>query len=145
MRVIILGCGRVGSAVASALDAEGNEVVVIDRNSDQFRRLDPDFGGTAVVGTGIDQDVLRRAGIEQADVFIALTNGDNTNAMAGQIAKHIFGVPRSIVRIYDPVREQTYANLGLETYCPTTIGVSTVRGILARSSAGNPGQTSGGQ
>jgi trk system potassium uptake protein TrkA len=145
MRVVILGCGRVGAGVASALDAEGHEVAIVDRNSDQFRRLDPDFGGTAVVGTGIDQDVLRRAGIEQADIFIALTNGDNTNAMAGQIAKHIFGVPRSIVRIYDPVREETYHNLGLETYCPTTIGVSIVRGLIERPNRESTGQIPGGR
>lgn len=135
MRFVILGCGRVGAEVASVLDAEGHDVTIIDRNSEQFRRLSPDFNGGAVVGTGIDQDVLRRAGIEQADVFIALTNGDNTNAMAAQIAVHIFSVPRVIARIYDPVREETYRGLGLETYCPTTMGVAKVRELIAQSSS----------
>lgn len=135
MRFVILGCGRVGAQVASLLDAEGHDVTIIDRNSEQFRRLSSDFNGSAVVGTGIDQDVLRRAGIEQADVFIALTNGDNTNAMAAQIAVHIFSVPRVITRIYDPVREETYRNLGLETYCPTTMGVTKVRELIAQSSS----------
>lgn len=145
MRVVILGCGRVGAEVANRLDREGHEVTIIDRNSDQFRRLDQEFNGTAVVGTGIDQDVLRRAGIEQADVFIALTNGDNTNAMAAQIAKHIFNVPRVVARIYDPVREETYSKLGLETYCPTVIGVSTVLGMLAKGGRGEPGPVPGGR
>lgn len=132
MRVVILGCGRVGAGLANQLDAEGHEVTIIDRNSDQFRRLDPEFGGTAVVGQGIDQDILRRAGIEQADFFIALTNGDNTNAMAAQIAQQVFSVPRVIARIYDPVREEMYRNLGLETYCPTTLGMSKVRELMER-------------
>ncbi len=135
MRVVILGCGRVGASLASLLDKEGHEVTVVDRNSDQFRRLDPEFGGTAVVGTGIDQDVLRRAGIEQADVFVAVTNGDNTNVMAAQIAKHVFGVSRVIARIYDPVREETYQRLGLETYCPTTMGVSKIRALMQKPAA----------
>ena len=132
MRAVILGCGRVGAKLASMLDAEGHEVTIIDRNSDQFRRLDAEFGGTAVVGTGIDQDILRRAGIEQAEVFIAVTNGDNTNVMAAQIAKHVFGVPRVIARVYDPEREKTYKNLGLETYCPTTMGVAKIRELMER-------------
>lgn len=132
MRVVILGCGRVGATLASVLDAEGHEVTIIDRNSDQFRRLDPDFGGTAVVGTGIDQDIMRRAGIEQADVFIATTNGDNTNLMAAQIAKHVFGVPRVVARTYDPVREETFRGLGVETYCPTTLGVSKIRQLIEK-------------
>lgn len=127
MHVVILGCGRVGANLANLLDSEGHDVSIIDRNSDQFRRLDPDFRGTAIVGTGIDQEILRRAGIEQADHFIAVTNGDNTNVMAAQVAQRVFHVPRVICRIYDPVREETYRNLGLETYCPTTLGTAMVR------------------
>jgi trk system potassium uptake protein len=132
MRVVILGCGRVGSGLANALDAEGHDVTIIDRNSDQFRRLDPDFSGMAVVGQGIDQDILRRAGVEQADFFLAMTNGDNTNVMSAQIVKHMFRVPRVIVRIYDPVREEIYRSLGLETYCPTNLGVAKAREIMNR-------------
>lgn len=138
MRVVILGCGRVGATLANALDADGNEVTIIDRNSDQFRRLGPDFNGTAVVGTGIDQDILRRAGIEQADFFIALTNGDNTNVMAAQIAQHIFSVPRVLARVYDPVRAETYSQLGLQTYCPTTLGVARVRDLMSRPAQASP-------
>jgi trk system potassium uptake protein len=132
MRVVILGCGRVCSGIANALDAEGHDVTIIDRNGDQFRRLDPDFSGMAVVGQGIDQDILRRAGVEQAEFFLAMTNGDNTNVMSAQIVKHVFRVPRVIVRIYDPVREEIYRNLGLETYCPTTLGVAKAREIMTR-------------
>ncbi len=138
MRVVILGCGRVGASLANALDADGHEVSVVDRNSDQFRRLDPDFNGTAVVGTGIDQDVLRRAGIERADFFIALTNGDNTNVMAAQIAQHMFSVPRAMARVYDPVRAEIYAQLGLETYCPTTLGVARIRDLMNRPAEAPP-------
>lgn len=130
MRVIILGCGRVGSKLATMLDAEGHQVTIVDLNSDQFRRLAPDFKGTAMVGTGIDEDVLRRAGIEQADAFVAVTNGDNTNIMSSQIARVIFGVPKVITRIYDPVRQDTYHAIGLETICPTTIGALTIKNAL---------------
>jgi len=140
MRVVILGCGRVGAHLANQLDTEGHDVTIIDRNSDQFRRLDPDFGGQAVVGTGIDQDILRRAGIESADVFVAVTNGDNTNVMSAQIAKHVFHVPRVITRIYDPVREEIYGLLGLETFSPTVLGVDKVRQLMQIPSSTPSGQ-----
>lgn len=130
MRVIILGCGRVGSTLATMLDAEGHDVTILDLNSDQFRRLGSDFKGTAMVGTGIDEDVLRRAGIEQADAFIAVTNGDNTNIMSSQIARVVFKVPKVITRIYDPVRQDTYRGLGLETICPTILGAQTIKNAL---------------
>lgn len=130
MRVIILGCGRVGSTLATMLDAEGHDVTILDLNSDQFRRLGSDFKGTAMVGTGIDEDVLRRAGIEQADAFIAVTNGDNTNIMSSQIARVVFKVPKVITRIYDPVRQDTYRGLGLETICPTILGAQSIKNAL---------------
>jgi trk system potassium uptake protein TrkA len=120
MRVVILGCGRVGSTLARDLDREGHAVTVIDRNPRQFQRLGAEFGGETVRGTGIDEDVLRLAGIESADVFVAVTNGDNTSIMASQIAREVFSVPHVITRIYDPVREQLYRSLGLDTLCPTT-------------------------
>ncbi len=135
MRVIILGCGRVGSKLATVLDSEGHEVTIIDLNAEQFRRLGPDFKGTAMVGTGIDEDVLRRAGIEQADAFVAVTNGDNTNIMSSQIAKVIFKVPKVVTRIYDQVREDTYHALGLKTICPTTIGAMTIKNVLEDKAA----------
>lgn len=120
MKIVILGCGRVGSTLARTMDREGHSVTVIDRNQQQFQRLGADFGGQTVLGTGIDEDVLRQAGIEGADVFVTVTNGDNTSIMASQIAREVFEVPHVISRIYDPVREDLFKSLGLDTLCPTT-------------------------
>ncbi|HEX2281553.1 MAG TPA: TrkA family potassium uptake protein [Thermomicrobiales bacterium] len=120
MRVVIMGCGRVGARVAGLLDHSGNAITVIDTDSRAFRRLPAGFGGETVIGTGIDEDVLRKAGIEDANAFIAVTNGDNRNIMAAQVARLIFEVPMVVCRIYDPVREDTYRRLGLTTVCPTT-------------------------
>ncbi len=131
MKVVILGCGRMGAHLARRLDREGHTVVVIDRTSDSFARLGNDFHGKMVLGTGIDEDILRRAGIENADAFVALSNGDNTNAMAAEIAKLVFHVPRVIARLYDPVREDTYHALGLmETVCPTIMGSDKIYEII---------------
>ena len=126
MRVVIMGCGRVGAQLAGLLDADGHSVAVLDTNSYSFRRLrfpglENEFKGTALVGNGIDQEALKRAGIEEADVFFALTQGDNRNAMATQIAKHIFNVPKVICRIYDPLRQELYSTLGVEAISPTTV------------------------
>ena len=121
MKVVIMGCGRVGAQLAVLLDEEGHQVTVLDRDAYSFRRLPPDFSGDALVGNGLHEETLKRAGIEEADVFVALTQGDNRNIMAAQIAKHIFNVPRVICRIYDPLRQELYSTLGLETLSPTTI------------------------
>lgn len=120
MNVVVMGCGRVGARVSAILDQHGHNVSVVDTNPDAFRRLGEKFGGDTLIGTGIDEDVLRRAGIDQADVFIAVTNGDNRNIMAAQVAHTVFGIKHVVVRIYDPVREDTYRRLGLHTVCPTT-------------------------
>jgi trk system potassium uptake protein TrkA len=120
MKAVIMGCGRVGARVASLLDHTGNDVTVIDVDNRAFQRLPSTFGGDTIIGTGIDEDVLRRAGIEEADAFIAVSNGDNRNIMAAQVARLIFNVPEVVCRIYDPVREDTYRRLGLTTVCPTT-------------------------
>ncbi|MDP6633175.1 MAG: TrkA family potassium uptake protein [Dehalococcoidales bacterium] len=126
MKVVIMGCSRVGAWLARLLDAEGHQVTVLDNDSWSFRRLSfpgllADFKGTALVGNGIDQEALKRAGIEEADVFFALTQGDNRNIMATQIAKHIFNVPRVICRIYDPLRQELYCTLGVEAFSPTAV------------------------
>ena len=121
MKVVIMGCGRVGAQLASLLDEEGHSVAVLDTDADSFRRLPSEFSGTALLGNGIDEEVLKRAGIEEADIFVALTQGDNRNVMAAQIAKHIFNVPRVVCRIYDPLRQELYSTLGLEAFSPTTI------------------------
>jgi trk system potassium uptake protein TrkA len=131
VKVIIMGCGRLGAHLARRLVRAGHDVTVIDRNSDSFARLGNDFPGTMILGVGIDEDVLRRAGIETADAFIAVSNGDNTNAMAAQIAKLVFKVPRVVARLYDPVREETYHTLGLmETICPTVMASDEICKII---------------
>ena len=132
MRVIIMGCGRVGAYLASFLEADGHSVTIVDRDSYSFRRLPANFGGTALLGNGLQQDVLKKAGIEETDIFIALTQGDNRNIMACQIAKHIFNVPRVMSRIYDPLREELYNTLGIEALSPTTIFAQLLRERVER-------------
>lgn len=122
MNIVILGCGRVGAALATKLDKAGHNVTIIDASSDSFQRLDPEFNGEKVVGNGTDEEILKRAGIEKADAFAAVTNGDNRNIMASEIAKEIFHVKKVVCRIYDPIRQTTYNLLGIDTICPTTIG-----------------------
>ena len=122
-----MGCGRVGAHLASSLDADGHNVTIVDNDSYSFRRLPHNFGGTALLGNGVQQDVLKKAGIEEADIFITLTQGDNRNIMACQIAKHIFNVPRVIARIYDPLREELYNTLGIEALSPTTVFAQLLR------------------
>jgi len=121
MNVVIMGCGRVGAQLAALLDADGHSVTVLDTDAYSFRRLPPNFGGTALIGNGLDQEALKRAGIEKADAFFVVTQGDNRNVMAAQIAKHIFNVPKVICRIYDPLRRDIYQALGLEAISPTTV------------------------
>ena len=121
MKVVIMGCGRVGSQLAALLDSDGHKVTILDTNDYSFRRLPPNFSGTALLGNGTDEDVLIRAGVEDADVFVAVTQGDNRNIMAAQIAKHMFNIPKVICRIYDPLRRELYSTLGLEAFSPTTI------------------------
>ena len=121
MRVIIVGCGRVGARVAAELDERGENVTVIDINQRAFSRLPSTFKGETVRGNGTDEDVMRSAGAEQADLVMTLTEGDNRNALAAQLAKHVFGAPRVIAKINDPLRGEAYRALGLETICRTII------------------------
>ena len=121
MKIIIMGCGRVGAKLAELMDKEGHTVTVLDTDEYSFRRLPGDFGGTALVGNGTDQETLKDAGIEETDVFLTLTQGDNRNLMAAQIVKHVFNVPRIICRVYDPLRKELFGELGIETISTTTI------------------------
>jgi trk system potassium uptake protein TrkA len=124
MYIIIMGCGRVGARVAQMLTKAGHEVSIMDIQSSAFSRLGPDFKGTTIIGDATDQEVLKRAGIERADAFLAATQGDNRNIMSSQIAKHVFGVKRVVTRIYDPLRSDTFAALGLQAISPTIIGAN---------------------
>ncbi len=131
MKIFIMGCGRAAGRLAGLLDADGHQITILDTDSYAFRRLPADFHGTALVGNGLEEESLRRAGIEQAEVFIALTQGDNRNIMAAQLAKHIFNVPRVICRIYDPLRQEIFATLGIETFSPTTIFADMLKEQIA--------------
>lgn len=130
MNIIIMGCGRVGAQLAALLDRDGHKVTVLDVEQYSFRRLPDNFGGTALVGDGTDEAALKEAGIEDADVFVSVTQGDNRNVMAAQIAKHIFNVPKVVCRIYDPLRKDMYSDLGLETMSPTIVGANILRDMI---------------
>lgn len=130
-----MGCGRVGATLAKLLDDAGHQVTVLDVDAYSFRRLHGEFRGNALVGNGTDQEVQVRAGIAQADVFVAVTQGDNRNVMAAQIAKHVFGVKRVVSRIYDPIREEMYRELGLETFSPTMVGAQHMYALAVGESA----------
>jgi trk system potassium uptake protein len=115
VHVIIMGCGRVGLALAQTLDHGGHSVAVIDQVPSAFTKLDPDFGGTTVTGIGFDRDTLRKAGIENADAFAAVSSGDNSNILAARVARETFSVPHVVARIYDPRRAEVYQRLGIPT------------------------------
>lgn len=119
MRVVIAGCGRMGSLVAAKLAEAGHDVTMIDVVREAFTRLPAEFHGRQVLGTAIDVDVLRDAGLGEADVFLALTRGDNTNAVSAQLAERMFSTPTVLARITDPERAEVFKKLGLKTFCPT--------------------------
>ncbi|MDV8000368.1 TrkA family potassium uptake protein [Rhodococcus sp. IEGM 1408] len=128
MRVVIMGCGRVGAALATELDVDGHDVVVIDRESSAFTRLPEDFGGRTVTGLGFDRAVLEAAGLDGADAFAAVSSGDNSNIIAARVARETFGVERVIARIYDAGRAAVYERLGI----PTVATVPWATGHLVR-------------
>jgi trk system potassium uptake protein TrkA len=121
MNIVVVGCGRVGSQLATMLSVEGHNVVVIDRDERAFRRLGSTFNGVTLRGLGFDEEILEQAGIGEADAFAAVTNLDNTNLMAAEVARKIFGVPHVVARLYNPVRERTYQQLDLDYVCGTTL------------------------
>ena len=139
MKAVIVGCGRVGAVLAEALDAAGHEVVIIDTQTKAFDRLAGTFKGSAIRGDGTDEDVLRRAGAADADVFLALTEGDNRNTMMSQIAAEVLGVRRVIAKINDPVRAEAYAALGIATLCRTNLMADAVFTFLGMPTRSLPG------
>lgn len=138
MKVVIVGCGRVGAVLADTFDAAGHHVIIIDLQTRAFDRLPGSFKGEAIRGNGTDEDVLRRAGAEGADLFLALTEGDNRNVMATQVALEELGVARVIAKINDPVRADAYAQLGIPTLCRTNLMADAVLGFAGLPLKGAP-------
>jgi trk system potassium uptake protein TrkA len=139
MKAVIVGSGRVGAALADELDRAGWQVLIIDLNQAAFDRLPSGFGGTALRGDGTDEDVLRRAGAEDADLFLALTEGDNRNVMAAQLGVEALGARRTVAKINDPVRAEAYAHLGIATLCRTNLMAGAILGHLGQGDHGRPG------
>jgi trk/ktr system potassium uptake protein len=146
MFILVVGAGRVGSAVAKRALEAGHEVSVLDEDPLSHEQLDKDLsqswedaGGRFTVGTALEVDALLEAGIEQADVFIASTNGDNTNLVIAQIAQRRFDVPRVVVRVLDPARANWYAEQGLHTICPTQHAIDMVERAAFDGTAASAG------
>jgi trk system potassium uptake protein len=115
VHVVIMGCGRVGSTLARTLEKRGHTVAIIDQSADSFRRLSPNFTGRTITGMGFDREILTEAGIEQAEAFAAVSNGDNSNILAARVARETFGINNVVARIYDPGRAEVYQRLGIPT------------------------------
>ena len=126
MKALIIGCGRVGSSIALQLDREGWEVSVVDEQEEALNRLGTGWTGGFIVGHGMDIDVLREAGIEDADAVVVATNGDNTNLVIGQVAQKRFDIQCVVVRVLDPARADFYESLGLRTVCPTKTAIEVL-------------------
>jgi trk/ktr system potassium uptake protein len=138
VKLVIVGCGRVGAALAEAFDSGGNEVIVVDTSTRAFDRLSGEFKGQAIRGDGTDEDVLRKAGAEGADALLALTEGDNRNVMAAQVAMEKLAVGKALAKINDPVRAAAYAELGIATVCRTTMLTDAILGYLSQRPTGMP-------
>jgi trk system potassium uptake protein len=139
MKVVIVGCGRVGSTLAENFDAGGHDVIIFDVKTAAFDRLPETFKGAAIRGDGTDEEVLRRAGAEGASVFLSLTEGDNRNVMAAQVAMEKLGIAQVIAKINDPVRAAAYAELGIATLCRTNLMVEAVSDYLDLPMQTGPG------
>ncbi len=133
MYVIIMGCGRLGAQLATMLEEDGHEVAILDVDKYAFDHLPAGFKGSRILGDGTDQDTLRRANAERADAFVAATRGDNRNALAAQVAKHVFQIKRVGSVIFDPIREEVYHSLGLRTINPTKIEAQLLRESIERA------------
>lgn len=135
MNIVIIGCGRVGAFLAGLLDGDGHAVTVVDLERSAFEHLPQSYKGNTLLGNGTDLDILRQAGVETAEALLALTQGDNRNLMAAQIAKEIFGVRRVIAKVNDPIRAHLYRSQGLTTISRTTILGTLLHAMLAEDSA----------
>ncbi len=144
MRVVIMGCGRVGAGLAQTMQAEGHQVTVLDTDAFAFRRLLPNFAGRRLLGSGTDDRILQEAGIGEAEVFVAVASGDNRNILASQKAREIYGVQRVVTRVKDPLRAELFNGLGLRTFSPTKVGIELAHtSIFAEMPEGAPGAGGG--
>lgn len=141
MRVVVVGCGRLGALLAGRLSARGAEVVVVDTAPDTFEALGPEFSGFRVVGDATELAVLREARVAAADAVIVATRDDNTNMMVAQVAKQVLGVRTALARVFDPARESIYHSLDIETVCPTTLAAGVVVDRLSASLACREGRS----
>lgn len=133
MKVIVMGCGRIGSQVSQLLSEQGHDVTVIDHDANSDGRLGPHFKGTIIKGIGFDRNILLQAGIEQAEAFVAASQSDNANIVAARIARNIFHVPRVVARLYDPRRAEIYQRLGLTTISSTNWGAERIFQVLTHT------------
>ncbi|MPN32244.1 Glutathione-regulated potassium-efflux system protein KefC [bioreactor metagenome] len=134
---IIIGCGRLGANLANTLSDEGGDVLIIDKEKDSFRKLSSSFGGLTITGDATDFDVLQEAQIEKASVLVAVTNNDNTNIMAAQIAREMYQINRVIARLYDMDRACVYQELRINTICPAILSAKEIDKILTETSTAN--------
>jgi trk system potassium uptake protein len=134
VRVVVMGCGRVGASLADGLARIGHDVAIIDRDPTAFHRLSPDFPGERVLGMGFDRDVLLRAGIEEAGAFAAVSSGDNSNIISARVARETFGVERVVARIYDAKRAAVYERLGIPTVATVPWTTDRLLNVLLRES-----------
>ena len=131
--IVIIGCGRLGANLASALSDDGGNVLIMDKAKDSFRRLSPSFGGLSVVANGTDLEALEQAKLSAASTVIAVTNNDNTNIMVAQMARDLFHVNNVIARLFDPERESVYQEFGIKTICPAVLSVKEIDKMLTRA------------
>jgi trk/ktr system potassium uptake protein len=143
VNALVIGCGRVGSAVALELNRRGWDVTAIDEKEDALHRLGENWSGGFVVGHGMDMAVLREAGIESADAVVVATDGDNTNLVIGQVAQKRFGIEKTVVRVLDPARAALYRDLGLRTMSPTSIAIETLTDAVTMSAVRPRAEASG--
>ena len=129
---VVVGCGRLGAGIADTLYGEGEDVVVVDKDKDSFRKLSSSFGGLSVEGNGMDLDILDSVELKRADTLIAVTDNDNVNIMISQLAKEVFNVRKVIARLSDPQRSCVYQDFGIETICPSVLSARQVDLILNR-------------
>ena len=135
VKLVVIGCGRVGSRIARDFQGDGWDVTVVDEQEEALSRLGSSWAGGFVVGHGMDSSILRRAGVDEADAVVVATNGDNTNLVIGQVAKKRYGIETVVVRVLDPARAEFYSARGMETVCPTQTAISELEQRVRKAAA----------